>query len=140
MIAKSRTDEAKKILFSAAKRNGKDIKEEDIVLKVQGVPKKHGNSVTNCISYLLGISNVIPNFKSNNIIMSARVYFMKRVKDCKDVSTMSPQDEQCIVHCNFLVLLSTPLCGQNINRRNVNIADETLANYIFLSRYHCTII
>ena len=24
--------------------------------------------------------------------MSARVYFMKRVKDCKDVSIMSPQD------------------------------------------------
>ena len=27
--------------------------------------------------------------------MSARVYFMKRVKDCKDVFIMSPQDEQC---------------------------------------------
>ena len=26
--------------------------------------------------------------------MSARIYFMKRVKDCKDVSIMSPQDEQ----------------------------------------------
>jgi len=26
--------------------------------------------------------------------MSARVSFMKRVKDCKDVSTMSPRDEQ----------------------------------------------
>ena len=26
--------------------------------------------------------------------MSAGVYFMKRVKDCKDVSIMSPQDEQ----------------------------------------------
>ena len=26
--------------------------------------------------------------------MSAWVYFMKRVKDCKDVSIMSPQDEQ----------------------------------------------
>ena len=33
-------------------------------------------------------------FKSHNIIMSARVHFMKRVKDCKDVSIMSPQDEQ----------------------------------------------
>ena len=56
--------------------------------------KKLGNSVTNSISYLLRISIVMPNFKSHNIIMSARVYFMKRVKDCKDVSTMSPQDEQ----------------------------------------------
>jgi len=26
--------------------------------------------------------------------MSARLYFMKRVKDCKDVSIMSQQDEQ----------------------------------------------
>jgi len=59
-----------------------------------GCPKKHGNSVTNLISSLLWISIVIPNFKSPNIIMSARVYFMKRVKDCKDVPIMSPQDEQ----------------------------------------------
>ena len=40
---------------------------------LQGVPKKHGNSVTNSISSLLLISIVIPNFKSHNIIMSARV-------------------------------------------------------------------
>ena len=46
-----------------------------------GCPKKHGNSVTNWISSLLWISNVIPNFESHNIIMSARAYFMKRVKD-----------------------------------------------------------
>ena len=51
-------------------------------------PEKHGNSVTNSISSLLWISIVIPNFKSHNIIMSARVYFMKRVKDCKDMSIM----------------------------------------------------
>ena len=36
----------------------------------------------------------VPNFKGHNIIMSDRVYFMKRVKDYKDVSIMSPQDEQ----------------------------------------------
>ena len=71
--------------------------------------------------------------------MSARAYFMKRVKDCKDVSTMSPQDEQCIVHCNFLVLLSTPLCGQNINKQNVNISDETFTDYSFLIRHHYTL-
>ena len=58
-----------------------------------GCPKKHGNSVTNSISSLLWISIVIPNFKSHNIIMSAWVYFMKRVKDCKDVSIMSPQEQ-----------------------------------------------
>ena len=40
------------------------------------------------------ISIVIPNFKSHNIIMSDRVYLMKRVKDCKDVSIISPQDVQ----------------------------------------------
>ena len=59
-----------------------------------GYPKKHGNSVTNLISSLLWISIVMPNFKSHNIIMPDRVYSMKRVKDCKDVSIMSPQDEQ----------------------------------------------
>ena len=54
-------------------------------------PKKLGNSVTNSISSLLWISIVIPNFKSHDIIMSARVYFIKRVKG---VSIMSLQDEQ----------------------------------------------
>ena len=70
----------------------------NLLLQMQatGCPKKHGNSVTNSISSLLWISIVIPNFKSHNIIMSARVYLMKRVKDCKDVSIMSPQDEQWI--------------------------------------------
>ena len=64
--------------------------------------------------------------------MSARVNFMKRVKDCKDVSIMSPQDEHVktdkftlFVYCNFIVLLSKTVCGQNIKKQNVNIADET---------------
>ena len=66
--------------------------------------------------------------------MSARTYFMKRVKDCKDVSIMSSQEEQwrkftLFVYYNFLVLLSTPVCSQNINKQNVNIADETLSAF-----------
>ena len=73
--------------------------------------------------------------------MSARVYFKKRVKDCKYVSIMSSQDEQvysvCILQL-ILVLLSTAVCSQNINKQNVNTADETLTNYSFLSRYHYT--
>ena len=28
--------------------------------------------------------------------------------------------------------------GQNINKQNVNIADKTLTDYSFLSRYHYT--
>ena len=93
------------------------------IYNIYRVSQKHGNSVTNWISSLLWIIIVIPNFKSHNIIMSPRAYFMKRVKDCKDVSIMFPQDEQrrrwrrtsllCwIVYCNFLVLLSTPLCSK----------------------------
>jgi len=77
--------------------------------------------------------------------MSDKVYLMKRVKDCKDVSIMSPQDEQWrrtsslwFEHGNFLVLLSTTVCSQNINKLYVNIADETLADYSFLSRHHYT--
>ena len=80
-----------------------------------GCPNKHGNSVTNSISSLLWISIVNPNFKSH-INMSARVYFMKTVCGCKDVSIMSPQDVQrrrksllCLYAVNFLVLLSTPV-------------------------------
>ena len=72
--------------------------------------------------------------------MSAiRVYFMKRVKDCEDVFIMSAHNEQfsLFVYCNFLVLLSTPLCKQKVIKQNVNIADETpITDYSFLSRYH----
>ena len=42
------------------------------------------------------------------------------------------------VYCNFLVLLSTTVYSQNINKQNVNIADETLTDYCFLSWYHYT--
>ena len=53
--------------------------------------------------------------------MSARVYFMNMVNGCKDVSIMSPQDEQWKRTCNFLVLLSTIECSENINKQIVNI-------------------
>ena len=43
-----------------------------------------------------------------------------------------------LVYLNFLVLLSTTVCSQNIYKQNVNIADETLTDYNFLSRYHYT--
>ena len=39
------------------------------------------------------------------------------------------------VYCNFLVLLITIICSQNINKQNGNIADESLADYSFLSWY-----
>ena len=107
-----------------------------------GCPNKHGNSVTNSISSLLWISIVIQNFRSHNIIMSARVYFMKTVIGCKDVSIMSLQVEQwrrsMVLFCNFLVLLSTTVWSQNINKQIVNIADKNLTDYSFLSRYHYT--
>ena len=43
--------------------------------KIQGVPKKHGNSVTNSMSSFLRISIVIPDVKTYYVISSARVYF-----------------------------------------------------------------
>ena len=52
--------------------------------------------------------------------MPARVYFMKWVMAVK------------------MCLLSTTVCSQNINKQIVNIADENLTNYGFLSRYHYT--
>ena len=38
----------------------------------------------------------------------------------------------------FSCFLSTTVCSQNINKQNVDIADETLTDYSFLSRYHYT--
>ena len=111
-----------------------------------GCLKKHGNSVRNSISSLLWISIVIPNFKSHNIIMSARVYFMKRVKDCKDVSIMSPQDEQwrrtsllCLYTAIFLFYFKyNGIQSKHKQTKCIYIADETLTDYGFLSRYHYT--
>ena len=67
---------------------------------------------------------------------------MKTVNGCKDVSIMSPQDEQeyrqvysvCVLQ--FSCSASTTVCSQN--KQNVNIADETLKDFSFLSRYHYT--
>ena len=52
-------------------------------VNVQGVPKNVGIQwrIRYRLCYELALWIVIPNFKSQNIIMSARVYFMKRVKD-----------------------------------------------------------
>ena len=52
--------------------------------------------------------------------------------------TLKTDNFSLVVYCNFLVLLSTTVCSQNINKQNVNIADETLTGYSFLSRYHYT--
>ena len=63
---------------------------------------------------------------------------MKRVNGCKDIVfarwTVKTDKFTLFVYCNFLVLLT--VCSQNINKQNVNIADETLTDYNFLSRYH----
>ena len=76
--------------------------------------------------------------------MSAIFNFMKTVNSCKDVSIrkMNSEDGQVYSVCNydFLVLRSTTVFSQNINKQIVNIAlaDKTLADYSFLSRYHYT--
>ena len=42
---------------------------------------------------------------------------------------MNSEDGQVysVCNCDFLVLLSTTVCSQNINKQNVNIADKTLS-------------
>ena len=60
---------------------------------IQGVPKTWEFSDEFDIVFVK-ISIVIPNFEIHNIIMSAKVYFMKRVNGCKDVSIIFPQDKQ----------------------------------------------
>ena len=75
--------------------------------------------------------------------MSARVYFMKRVRDCKDVSIMSPQEDgQVYSVCRLQFSCFTKYNRmQSKHKQIVNIADENLMDYSFLrilSRYHST--
>ena len=73
--------------------------------------------------------------------MSARVYFMKRVKDCKDVFIMSPQDEHVDGQVYSVCILQFS-CFMKYNRmqskHKQTKCDETLTEYSFLSRYHHT--
>ena len=75
------------------------------IYETTGCPNKHGNSGTHSRSSLLRISLVIPDFKSHNLIMSARVYFMKII----NLTKMNNADGHVYVVCInyiFLVLLS----------------------------------
>ena len=77
--------------------------------------------------------------------MSAIVYFMKRVKDCKDMSIMSPEDNSedeqvysvCIQQFSCFTKY-TLMQSRHKQTKCVNIADETLTDYSFLSRYYHT--
>ena len=53
---------------------------------------------------------------------------------------MNSEDGQVYSVCiyNFLVLLSTTVCSQNINKQIVDIADENLTKYSFRSSYRYT--
>ena len=53
---------------------------------------------------------------------------------------MNLEDGQVYSVCilQFSCLLSTTVCSQKINKQIVNIADGTLTDYSFLSRYHYT--
>ena len=51
---------------------------------------------------------------------------------------MSPQDEhykdwQVYSVCIIFLFYSTTVCSRNINKQNVNIADETLTDYTAFS-------
>ena len=62
----------------------------------------------------------------------------RRVYSVSARCTMKTDKFTLFVYCNFLVLLSTTVCSQNINKEIVKIADENLTDYCFLSRYHYT--
>ena len=95
---------------------------------IQGVPKNMGIQLQ--IQYRLWyeLALLIPDFKSHNIIMSARVYYIKTVNDCKDVilmlrkMKMNSEDGQvysvCILYFLFVLLI--------------------LQITAFLVGYHCT--
>ena len=86
--------------------------------------------MTNCISSLLWISHVCWSLFHEK---------GKRLWCVYNVSarwTVNMDKFTLFVYCNFLVLLSTTVLSKNINKQNVNIADETLTDYSFLSMYH----
>ena len=51
---------------------------------------------------------------------------------------MNSEDGQVYSVCILHFSCFTTVCSQNINKQNVNIADETHTDYSFLSRYHYT--
>ena len=75
------------------------------------------------------ISIVIPNFKSHNIIMSDRVYFMKREKDCKDVSIIS-----CFAKYTLMQSKHKQTKCEHSRRNSLHYS----LDYSFQSRYHYT--
>ena len=78
--------------------------------------------------------------------MSARVYFMKRVRDCKDVSIMSPhimnsEDGQVYSVCKLEFSCFTKYNRMQSKQKPINCEhsmDENLTDYSFLSRYYYT--
>ena len=61
--------------------------------------------------------------------MSDRVYFMKTVNGFSR-RTVKTDKFTLFEYCNFLVLLSTTgVSSQNINKQVVNIADENFTDY-----------
>ena len=48
---------------------------------------------------------------------------------------MNSEDGKVYSAC---ILKFSTVCSQNINKQNVKIADETLTDFSFLSRYHYT--
>ena len=65
--------------------------------------------------------------------MSARVYFMKKVKDCKDVSIMSPQDEQCR-RASYSASILQFSCFTKYNRCSQNINKQILSGITILNQ------
>ena len=51
---------------------------------------------------------------------------------------MHSENGQVYSVCILQFSCYTTVCSQNINKQTVNIADETLTDYSFLSRYHYT--
>ena len=53
---------------------------------------------------------------------------------------MNSEDGQVYSVCilQFSYINKYAVCSENINKQNVNIEDETLTDYSFLSRYHYT--
>ena len=72
--------------------------------------------------------------------MSARVYLMKTVNGCKDISIISPQDEQwrrISLPCLYTVIFLPYACTQNKNK-HCKYSRRKFYGLRLFSRYHYT--
>ena len=74
--------------------------------------------------------------ESNVVVRKRKLWWLMAAGRDKNL-ICGPEEEIIVVaHGRLPSPAGTTICSKNINKQIVNIADENLTDYIFLSRYH----